>query len=281
MRTRYILFIIFSLVITRITNAQDYVPFKDSLTFKWGVKNTKTGEVTAEAVHPELFDFQDTLFLFSTYDRKFGAINEKGRIVVPISSYETYFMRSDKDNCNKLVEVAGSDIYGKDSFRRYIIDTNRNCLPTDYYPCPYWKKMKCDSLNPSLKLIQEGERVREKNDIDSAIFFCKKAIDISPQNASLYFWGANLFIYNWQDQINSKNNKIYTNYFSWIDDCLKKALELENRELYRHMILRSQYQFYKNSLKDKERASKIKKEVKSANEKLKKNICPNHGKYYS
>lgn len=270
--------IIIFLIWFQFCQSQQYVPFIDEVKLTWGIKEQATGKITALPKFPKFYDFQDTLFLFQTKDQTYGGVNERGQLILPFSKNPTYFLRSNPEHCGKPAEYAIKDPNGRKSYRLYLIDMERNCLPSEYYACPSWKKTKSDSLSEYLKLIQEGERVRYKMEIDSAVIFCKKAIDLMPDKSYAYFWGANLFVDNWQEGIRSGNNRKYSDYFNWVEQCFNKALELEGRDNYRFFILQAQRMFYRDTFRNPQKVKAITSEIKIIRKRIQNNMCPIQGK---
>lgn len=271
MRTRKHIFI-FGLILLTLNGWTQYSPFQDYQSRKWGVRNDSTNEIVIPAEYRKFVYNNDTLFIYMTDSNLFSGITVNG-YVMDTSNHPTYINYVDPLYSKSLIEVPITDTNGNKSNRWYLIDFDRNCIPTDYYSCPYWKKMKFDTIPDYFEMILIGEQARGKKDIDSAIIYCKRAIELAPENPFVYYWGADMLLLNWQEDINSKNNQDYIQYFDWVEMCLDKANALEDNDYYRWLILRLQTKFYKNTRKDKEKYKLYKKELEENEARRKKTMA--------
>ena len=258
-----------------VSIAQKFIPYKDTSNGLWGIKNKISDKHVTKGRWLKIkeYNYNDSIFIVRDQMQKIYVIDTNGVIILkPENTYfgllRTNFINTaypyDTLNEKRLTENPmfnpRGEIYMEGGF---FIDYQRKCYPADYYPCPAWRKISNAPLPLYLALIQKGEQKRWEKQIDSAVYYCKKAIEAAPSIASVYYWGAGLFLYNFQEKISFKNNNQYKKYYPWIKECLDKADSLENKNPYKTFIKYRRYKFYKLNLKDKIVAKRIKNEIKS------------------
>jgi hypothetical protein len=244
--------------------------FKDKKNGLWGIIDKKNDSIICKPQFKRInHSWEDTVFHVTTINDFQTLISINGENIVPFDNQGIYdIIINDSTNMGHLAYVSNY-VGSKYNYRMILISNKNECIPKSYYPCPYTCKLVDDSISFDLRLIQNAEKSRYMNDIDSAIFYCNKAIVYDPTNASLYYWGAELLLDNGQENIKYKNNLIFKKYYDWIEECLNKASEMEYRTLYRGKILRLQYYFYKHNRRNKEKVKKIKSELESLRQRMK------------
>ncbi len=255
---------------------QRYIPYKDESNDLWGIMDKTTSIPVVLGTFYKVFNYSDSLFVVYKDNMHYGVVDKRGKFIIDYTETTFWLYKANYlgnqypfdtvNNC-RLQECPFFNPRHEVNMHVFFIDYNQNCIPSDYFPCPSWKKMVNNIIPPYLQLIQKGEIQRWKNNIDSAVFYCKQAIEANPKNASVYYWGANLFIENFQENIKARNNKQYESYYPWIKFCIDKADELETRNPYKDWILSRKFDFYKKNLKD----SKSAKEIKKRRKELRKN----------
>jgi len=262
-------FVFISLVIFQMNiSGQSIVTYKNSGLY--GLKNLETQNIVLPAKYNGIHGFNDSLVIVTNNLKEMALVNLRGEILIDYRRTLLLFNENKVGNCPydsindlRLAECPYTNPEGRSNMHLFYINPGDQCHPTNYNPCPAWKNQVTDSIEENLKLIQLGEQYRWLNDIDSAILFCKMAIDIDPNNPANYYWGAKLLVNNTQEGINSKNNFQFQNHFDWIETCLHKAESLEDRYWYKLQILRLKKDFYKNSLKDKVNYKIAKDQIKA------------------
>lgn len=227
------------------TYGQVIEKFKSFDTFGIGFRNKQTKEVILKTSFANIPFFNDSIFIVSDKDKGDAVYSIKGVLKLKYSKTLLYFNQMNFRHCpydtinnNRLMECPYYNPRERINMHAFYINLKSQCIPCDYSPCPAWREAVIDIQTPEyLKWIQVGENYRWKNDIDSAIICCKKAIACSQDNPSNYYWGARLLLLNHQENIMSNNNKEYSKYFEWIKNCIETADELENRYWYKLQIL--------------------------------------------
>jgi len=266
----FILLFLFCLQII-LVEGQKFIPYKDTVNGLWGIKNTLLNKPVTRGKWLELnsTDFNDSIFHVADISKISQFVDTNGRILFKSCCYSAIYLNRtnifntnypyDKVNEKRLVEDPFWNSRGeKVNSSPFFIDYKQQCYPADYYPCPAWRKVRDGGLPKHLELLQKGEEKRWNKEIDSAVYYCKLAITLDSLNPSIYYWGASLFIDNFQEKIFIRNNKKYQSYYPWIKYCLDKADELENKNPYKTFIIEKRYKFYKKNLKEKKTAKRIK-----------------------
>jgi len=274
---RNLLLFIFTIIFLNKSYCQKFTPFLDKNNGLWGIMNNVTNKpVIQGAFNRKIKDYNDSVFVINGGIARNALVDTCGRFIVDFTSTSFLILRTnylgnsypyDTINDKRLMEFPFFNPRNEVNLYLYLIDNQQACIPTDYFPCPAWKEKKDKNVPKYLQLIQEGEIQRWNKNIDSAVYYCKQAIEANPNNASVYYWGAHLFIDNAQDKINIKNNEKYSPYYPWIKFCIDKADELETINPYKDWILRDKYKFYKYNLKD----YKVAKDIKKRRKELRKN----------
>lgn len=229
------------------------------------------------------YKINDTLFVIQKDNSLVSAVvDSKNNFIIPFtnSSFFTwiYFCDSVPVDMGRPLNLFSFPIKPPNNYTNcytFYIDLNNRCLPTDYFPCPAYTNICFDETPDYLKMIQKGEEYIYNNNIDSAISCGEKAIQLNKSNSFSYYWSANILIGNFLNcssvnrKINAKNNDDYKNYYNWVKDCLTKAVELEDRDIFKIEILKAMRKFYNYSLNDRKKVKEIKNQIKVLKEKCK------------
>lgn len=270
MNMRFLLFMLFFQFIIIDFFGQKFTPYKDKNEL-WGIMNNSTMKHVIRGTFDEILEYNDSIFIIKKDDSYYAVVDTNGKFILNYTQTAFWLNNTnclgnvypyDTLNNKRLVEFPYFNPRKEINYHLFFIDYQRNCIPSDYYPCPSWRRTVNTKLPLYLELIQKGEIQRYNKNIDSAVYYCKLAIQANPTNASVYYWGANLFIYNFDENIKARNNHKYKKYYPWIKYCLDKADELEKINPYKTTILYRKYDFYKIDLKDKKAAREIKDRIK-------------------
>jgi hypothetical protein len=275
MRSYKLVIVIIGLIMlkTNYVKGQNFVPYKDDSNGLWGIKNIKNNKIITPGLWQKIrdFDYNDSIFVvhkdlsyYAVVDTNFKFKINYTNTYLCLNASNYYFSDYPYDTINKkrLVEYPFINARKEPNWHILFIDYNLNCLPEDYYPCPDWKQTKDVRLPKHLELIQQGERKIWNRDIDSAVYYCKLAIQVDSMNPSIYYWGANIFFDHLREDKTLGSIGKYKIYFSWIKYCLDKADSLEKLNPYKSWILYRKYNFYKDILKDKKVAKEINERYK-------------------
>ena len=281
---RIIIIINFILLYSFVCRSQKFVPYKDTSNSFWGIKNTILNKPVTRGkwIKPNKADYNDSIFVFLNKERKTFIVDTNGIELFNSCCFSVFYLNRtnfyhnnypyDTLNEKRLVEDPFYNSRGEAILSKpFFIDYKQQCYPFDYYPCPSWRKIRDGALPKHLYYIQKGELKRWNKEIDSAVYYCKLAIKSDSLNPSVYFWGAKLFINNYQEKIFASNNEQYSNYYPWIKYCIDKADELENKNPYKADILRTKIRFYKRNLCDKNEVKLLKKRIRQITKQQKSN----------
>jgi len=257
--------------LTLFSNAQKFEKYKKEGEALWGLKNKKTGEIVVPAQFPFFFDFNDSLIIVKVEDKE-ALYNLKGEILIDYTFTDLMFADFSSGNC-KCDSSIYSHLMNMPDFNprlehtnyMYRITTKGECLFHDYYPCPAWENMaNKKDLKGYEQWLLKGEQYKWQKNKDSAIFCCKKAIELEPDNPSIYFWGAILFFDRSVTIVESQKEVFdFPEYYDWVKYCVDKASELETRPYERLEVLQMKKRFYKHALQDKKEVKQIMQEVRT------------------
>ena len=257
------------------SRSQKFVPYKDTSNGFWGIKNAILNKPITRGkwLKPKSTDYNDSIFVVMNKERETFIVDTNGREVFKNCCNSVFYLNRtnlfgkhypyDTINEKRLVEDPFYNIRGEAILSApFFIDYKQQCYPADYYPCPAWRKVRDGVLPKYLELLQKGEQKRWNKEIDSAVYYCRLAIKSDSLNPFVYYWGAMLFISNYQEKIFVSNNEMYQEYYPWIKMCIDKADELENKNPYKWMILYAKKRFYKRNLHDKKEVKILRKRIK-------------------
>ncbi|MFW5781008.1 MAG: hypothetical protein ACOCXD_00400 [Bacteroidota bacterium] len=237
------------LVISITLYPQKAEPFIDHATGLVGLRAVNSEKVIVDPGYLDVSWESDTIFVFKKTDGTFGVLNGRGETLIDFGENPIHLNTFDDYFLYRPLEMP-SFIEGRTNNRWYFINKQRQCVPEDYYPCPYGvKSMPFNQLPPHLVYIQKAEYFRAQSRFDSAVFYVEKAIETVPDNPYPYYYGANLFLNNQQENVTYENNEQYNNYYGWIANCLEKANNLETERYHKIRINNLRYRFYKHNVK--------------------------------
>jgi len=259
MKGIYRFLMILLLLVYNLVYGQNIEIFKDSNTSNWGLRDESSKSIIVPAKLPKITDFNDTIIVAKynnwgrmavfDYDGK-NLLEKKNTLLILVDlkfkncPYDTAFYGT-------LFEVPMRNPKEELNMRGFEINLQGQCIPNDYFPCPAWaESISFDYLPEYIRLLQKGEEYSWACNMDSAILMCKKAMEYQPDNPAVYFWGASIFVGEYYAPPKSAQKCYDAKYNDWIEMCLEKSLELENRGYYRYVLLRMKkyyYSFLKNN----------------------------------
>jgi hypothetical protein len=164
-----------------------------------GVIDKKTKRSIIPPVYNEITEISDSLIVVRTYEKGYAVVDLKGNIIVPFSKNLVKTIPKDKvffhDYRELFIERYDTILKNNYGYEAYLINRQRVCVQMDYYPCPAWK----DTITYEeiyQKYLHEAFKYHSKNNLDSALFFCLKAINSSPNKSYPYYLRAILSEYD-------------------------------------------------------------------------------------
>ena len=262
-----------------------FKPFKDE-NGDWGIIDSKNNKVITTPQYKLLGDFiSDSFYIFVDKNNNYGVINSDGTQKVPFNYYggSLGINRIDTTTFYKSIQVIPYKVYGQYPYKDlyvYFIDSNGYCIPTNYYTCPTNVKTDLINATPGVIYIQKAEKSKIENDLDSAIYYCKMAIESDSLNPYYYYYGCKLLLVNEQNNINAKNNNNYKQYFNWLESCLLKAENLEKNPHYLYRIKSLKCDFYKYDKIDKLKVESLKADLDLLKKEIRKAQYPEMWLYH-
>jgi hypothetical protein len=253
----------------KVTNNMRIIPYQDNSSF-WGLKNKLNDSIIIPAKFSKIYEnFNDTAFILSSKDREIGAINLREEILAPF--YNGDYCFNDFDTAVNYGGILAAPVCVNGAFflrNTFFVDRKGDCIPYEYYPCPYGVKVSDGNLSMSLFYIQKAEENR-LSDMRKSIEFCNKAIESDTLNPASYYWGVRIFMANNELNIASSKDKKYEEYYSWVEFCIEKGIKYEKNPHYLIKLNRYKKAFYTYCKTDKTRAEEAKIAIQNYKETIK------------
>lgn len=182
------LFLVFCFLFGNLFS-QELIPFYDKEKQLWGFQNKETKQIIVQPQFEYASEWWNEYGIVMI-DGKYGLIDRNGNKVSPfVLDYINGSECEDSPECDRLWSYY---VYAEGYYlnRHFVINTNCDCTPEKYFPCPPMIKMDTSQTPLNLRILQQAEKYYHQGEITKAIQVADRAIEADTTDASTYFWKA-------------------------------------------------------------------------------------------